>query len=157
AEVVRTMPSVYQVLPSHPFVFTSDGTPLDIFRDRSWLPEKYHKLIDSGLAFQAELGHATTVPTVTIVGHGVPTTTRVIVDPNQNDPWASARMIRSNRGDGLVPAASARLRGSEEHLLSGDHEAILTKACVSRLLGAKVDACDHRAGRRTYDQSRAAA
>ncbi|HBY97904.1 MAG: hypothetical protein M5U01_05545 [Ardenticatenaceae bacterium] len=138
AAVVQTMPAIYQLLPSRPFVFTPTGEPVDIYTEREWLPSRYHALLDDSRAFYAELGRTSSVPTVTIIGRGVPTAARIIVDTQQPDAWCDARIERDGHGDGLVPVASARLAGGREHVVACDHEALLTHECVFRFFDPKM-------------------
>lgn len=125
AALLQTMPSMYQLLPRNPFVAAADGSPIDIFAERDWLPDRFHPLLDDALAFHAELGERCSVPALCIAGTGTATTTRAVVAGSGTARWENIVFERAEVGDGMVPAASATLPGAESHLVACGHEDLL--------------------------------
>lgn len=141
--VAQTMPAVYQLLPSTRFVFTPAGEPIDIYERRDWLPPRYHALLEDSRVFQAELGETPSVPTVAVIGRGVKTPDRVVVDFEHPEPWRTASIERNSQGDGLIPVRSARMAGSREYTVNCEHEALLTHERVLEVLDTQVSLSNH--------------
>jgi hypothetical protein len=125
-DLVRTMPSLYQLLPSTPFVYSGDGAAINIYEERAWLPERFHHLLENGQRFHAELGSRSSVPTLCVAGDGIETPTRVEVDLSVAQCWKTMRLIREAVGDGLVPVSSALLPGAPDYRCRYDHEMLMS-------------------------------
>ncbi|MBC7249749.1 MAG: hypothetical protein H5T62_05635 [Anaerolineae bacterium] len=113
-QVVRSFPSLYELLPAYPgFLTDSDGQPVDIFTERSWLPADYHPHLDRAQAFYQQMPQTSSVPVVGIIGSEWPTVTRLTV-PRQNGQlqWDQIQFTpQPKSGDGTVPTISAELSG----------------------------------------------
>jgi len=113
-KVVCSFPSLYELLPIYPdFLTDSDGQPVDIFTERSWLPADYHPHLDCALAFYQQIPQSSSVPVVGIVGSGLDTVTRLTV-PRSNGQlqWKAIQFTpQPKSGDGTVPTISAELSG----------------------------------------------
>jgi hypothetical protein len=113
-EVGRSFPGLYELLPIYPgFLTDSNGQPVDIFAERSWLPANYHEHLDRAQAFYKQMPQISSVPVVGIVGSGLPTVTYLTV-PRQNGQfkWKEIQFTpQKESGDGTVPTISAELSG----------------------------------------------
>lgn len=125
-EVMATFPASYQLLPTEPQVFGADGQPIDLFSDRSWVPEDVLPLIDDARAFLSELGTRSRVPAVSIFGYGQKTIVRINVKRDRDGRFDSATLVEDERGDGTVSQLSAVLEGSEIHPVQQHHGALYT-------------------------------
>ncbi|MDY7041119.1 MAG: hypothetical protein SVX38_09675 [Chloroflexota bacterium] len=113
-EVVRSFPGLYELLPIyHGFLTDSDGQPVDIFTERSWLPAANHPHLHRAHAFYQKMPQTSSVPVVGIIGFASPTVTHLTV-PRQNGQlkWDEIKFTpQPNSGDGTVPTVSAELSG----------------------------------------------
>lgn len=113
-KVVCSFPSLYELLPIYPgFITASDGQPVDIFTERSWLPSQYHEHLIKAQAFYEQMPQSSSVPVVGIIGSEWPTVTYLTV-PRQNGQlkWDEIEFTpQPKSGDGTVPTVSAELSG----------------------------------------------
>lgn len=107
-KILLTFPSLYQILPSYPFVYHANGSPIDIYAQKDWLKPRYHTLLAYGLAFHRELGSGCKVPMVCLVGYGQ----RTLVQANikGHSPWVFEYVDRPE-GDTTIPEKSALAQG----------------------------------------------
>ncbi len=110
---VRSMPSIYQLLPSYPSV-RCDGLLYEL--SELELPNLEKTMVEDGLAFQAALSQAnddsraSSTPVYPILGWRQPTITTCELAGKELSPWESIDGTRGgeNRGgDGTVPITSA--------------------------------------------------
>lgn len=138
-EVVRSFPSLYELLPIYPGYLTdSDGQPVNIFTERSWLPATYHTHLDRAQAFYNQMPQTSSVPVVGIIGSELDTVTYLTV-PRQNGQlqWDVIKFIPQPRsGDGTVPTVSAELSGPnvQNHRFNLDHGTLFSAPEVRPLL-----------------------
>jgi len=107
-DMVRTFPSLYQLLPSsNPFLSTVDNVPLDVFDGDGWLPGQYHSLLKEGQRFNQELG--TTLSVETFCFYGVQQTTFSAAQVSLLDEthWGKVTWTQHVVGDGVIPRWSA--------------------------------------------------
>jgi pSer/pThr/pTyr-binding forkhead associated (FHA) protein len=111
----------YQMLPTHPCIFDPNGQPVDIYKERAWLPPEQQRLLQVSYEFQQALSRQATVPTLCIVGYGLKTLTRLNVSPDSQGRWQNVEMINTMAGDGQIPTQSAILQGAEIHPVRRSH------------------------------------
>jgi pSer/pThr/pTyr-binding forkhead associated (FHA) protein len=111
----------YQMLPTHPCIFDPNGQPVDIYKERGWLPPEQQRLLQASYEFQQALSRQATVPTLCIVGYGIKTLTRLNVSPDLQGRWQNVEMINTMAGDGQIPTQSAILQGAEIHPVRRSH------------------------------------
>ena len=137
--VVRSFPSLYELLPVYPGYLTdSDGQPVNIFTERTWLPAAYHSHLDRAQAFYNQMPTGSSVPVVGIIGSELDTVTYLTV-PRQNGQlqWDAIQFIPQPRsGDGTVPTISAELSGPnvKNHRFNLDHSVLFSALEVRPLL-----------------------
>jgi pimeloyl-ACP methyl ester carboxylesterase len=112
AEVSRTFPSLFQLLPREPFIFSS-SLQRSLSLDESYLqpPNGFGFLVSSAWVGSADALHQTiggqlSVPQFEVVGGGVPTLTQLMLE---GDPSTGPRVwcAQGGDGDGTVPILSA--------------------------------------------------
>jgi pimeloyl-ACP methyl ester carboxylesterase len=113
-QVVRSFPGLYELLPIYDcFLTDSDDQPVDVFTERSWLPDECHEHLAKAQAFYQQMPQNSSVPVVGIIGSELPTLTHLTV-PRQNGQlkWEEIEFtLQPESGDGTVPTISAELSG----------------------------------------------
>jgi hypothetical protein len=122
--LLRSFPSVYQILPTEPFVTNQFGRVVDIYDDDRWLPEKNRPLLHGGRLFLASLSPRVTIPTTIIWGYGQKTLTGLRIHQNDDGTWEDVEPVYSQEGDGSVPYASALLEGADLQPVAQNHGAL---------------------------------
>lgn len=120
-QALATFPSVYQLLPAYASVFDQIGQPIDVYADRSWLPPQQRPLLQEAQAFRRELGTESSLPTTSIFGYGLKTTTEIRVQRASDGAWQSVKLEVSDAGDATIPTVSAVLAGSDIHPVQQHH------------------------------------
>lgn len=121
-DMLATYPSWYQILP------------LSALADESWVPERQRPLLRNASAFRAELGNRSSVPSVCVFGYGFKTITDVTMT---REPLGGSRVeefIFTDRGDGMIPEASAVMPGAKIHPVRQRHSALFMDADVKMRL-----------------------
>ena len=113
--VLRTFPSLYQLLPAYECVEDESGGIVDIFEHQAWLGERERGLLRDARAFHAELGNETSVPTVCIYGYGLDTVIGCRV------AGSALTTKLSPEGDDMVPQRNAVVGGAEVHPVEQHH------------------------------------
>ncbi|MBM3128626.1 MAG: FHA domain-containing protein [Chloroflexi bacterium] len=122
---LASTPSVYMLLPTYPAISSSDGKPIDLYRDESWCPGQYRLLLRNALAFYQELSARSKTSTICIFGYGMPTITGATLEnPSPDGFWERIRLKMENQGDDTVPEVSARLPNAEIHPVRQHHAAL---------------------------------
>jgi pSer/pThr/pTyr-binding forkhead associated (FHA) protein len=120
-ETFTTFLAEYQMLPTHPCIFNQNGQPVDIYRERSWLPPGQQRSLQVSYEFHQELRRQATVPTLCVVGYGLKTLTQLNVTQDAQGRWQNVEMIDTTAGDGQIPTQSAILQGAEIHPVRRSH------------------------------------
>lgn len=124
-DVLATFPSLYQILPTYTCVSIGSGSLVSCLQDESWLPEARRPLLRDARAFRAELGRATSVPTVCIFGYGIDTPARIEVTRGEGSTWKVRHTIQQD-GDDSIPETSAFIGGCEIHPVEQHHGSLFT-------------------------------
>jgi pSer/pThr/pTyr-binding forkhead associated (FHA) protein len=120
-KVLVTFPSAYQILPTYPCVFDQHGAPIDVLEDETWVGESQRALLRGAREFRNELGTHSSIPTVSIFGYGLNTTTRINVQRDAQGKWQDAEFITAPGGDDTIPDASTVMEDSEIHPVEQHH------------------------------------
>jgi pSer/pThr/pTyr-binding forkhead associated (FHA) protein len=122
---IASAPSIYTMLPSHTSILDSSRKTIDLYQDESWCPEENRELLRNAAAFHRELKVRSQVPTVSIFGYGIQTTTQVILENRlSNGGWGTIHYNVDDKGDDTVPQDSARLPNTEIHPVRQHHAAL---------------------------------
>jgi len=121
---LATFPSVYQIVPSYGCALDENGQSINLLEDVSWLQEERQPLLRAARAFRRELGLRTSVPTISIFGYGLKTTTRMTFHRDRRGKIRKANFLVEENGDGSVPCTSAVLPKTEIHPVQQDHGAL---------------------------------
>ncbi len=130
SKVLGSFPGLYQLLPRSECIFHEDGTPFNIWEDKSWLPEEVHPVLDDAREFQEDLPNKSRVPVVSIFGYGQKTAEKLFVKRDDEGKVVSCRIQYTDQGDGTVLQDSAILPDSEIHPVQQQHGALYTDADV---------------------------
>ena len=114
-DVMATFYSSYQILPTYPCAIDQDGKRYDLFAMDAWLTEAQRPLIAAARDFRRELGHATSVPAVSIFGYGLETITGLKLLHGLGDVFSQFKLMAEPDGDSTIPKLSSVLPGTEIH------------------------------------------
>lgn len=120
-DVIKTFPSVYQILPTYPCAIDQKGQPIDLLADERWLPAEQVPLQRMAREFRAELGNSSSVPAVSVFGYGLKTVTDLQVARTDDGHWSKLNFEEKAGGDNRVPEWSAILDGSDVHPVQQGH------------------------------------
>ncbi|MBI5653156.1 MAG: FHA domain-containing protein [Chloroflexi bacterium] len=120
-KVLVTFPSAYQILPTYPCVFDQHGTPIDVLEDETWVGESQRALLRGAREFRKELGTRSSIPTVSIFGYGLSTTTRINIQRDTDGKWNDVKFVTAPGGDDTIPDASTVIEDSEIHPVEQHH------------------------------------
>lgn len=120
-DVIKTFPSVYQILPTYPCAIDQAGQPIDLLADERWLPAGQIPLLRLAREFRAELGTRSSVPAVSVFGYGLETVTDLQVTRADNGRWSKLNFTAGPGGDTRIPEHSAILDGSDVHPVRQGH------------------------------------
>jgi hypothetical protein len=120
-QVMASMPSAYQILPTYMMAYDQTGQAIDVLSDEGWLAEAQRPLLRLAREFRRELGSRSSVPTISIFGYGVKTITRLAVQRDAQGSWGKVDLTLEPGGDASVPEQSAILEGSEIHPVQQEH------------------------------------
>jgi len=120
-QVLITLPSVYQVLPTYSCIFDQQDQAVDVYADEGWLPDAQRPLLRDAREFRHELGTRSSVPCVSIFGYGLKTVTRATVQRDQQGRWAKVNFTSEPGGDTTIPEKSSVVEGSEIHPVQQYH------------------------------------
>lgn len=123
-EVIETFPSSYQILPLYPCANDQNGAPIRFLDDESWVKEAYRPLLRAAREFRRELGMQTSVPTVSIFGYGLKTSTHIQLQRDAQGVFQKLSIGLEPRGDNTIPETSAVLPGTEIHPVQQHHGTI---------------------------------
>ena len=129
-KVLGSFPGLYQLLPQTECVFHEDGSPFNIWEDKSWLPEEVHPVLDDAYEFIKDLPTTSRVPVVSIFGYGQKTAEKLFVQRDDSGQSVDVSGCILDRGDGTVLQESAILPDSEIHPVQQQHGALYTDADV---------------------------
>lgn len=125
SEVMRTFPSVYQLLPTYPFAYDRDsGEAIDLLADERWLDEACRPLLHDASVFSNELAAQASVPSVSVFGYGVQTPVRADVSRTADGKWHKFELKMDEIGDNTVLEGVAVLPGSLIHPVYQHHGAL---------------------------------
>jgi pimeloyl-ACP methyl ester carboxylesterase len=137
-DVIRTFPSVYQILPVFPCAHDEEGQPIDVLRDDSWLSNGQRAMLHDARLFREELGYRTSVPTVCIFGYGLNTITGVKVRRAAREGWERIELALKPSGDEAIPDMSAVLDGAGIHPVHQHHGSLYTDNDVKMRLALEL-------------------
>lgn len=120
-DVIKTFPSVYQILPTYPCAIDQNGQPIDLLADEHWLPAEQIPLLRLAREFRAELGTRSSVPAVSVFGYGLETVTDLQVTRAGDGHWSKLAFKAKPGGDNRIPEHSAILDGSDVHPVQQGH------------------------------------
>jgi pSer/pThr/pTyr-binding forkhead associated (FHA) protein len=120
-EVIATMPTAYQILPTYNCVYDQNDQPINLLEDESWLSEEQRPLLRMAREFRRELGNISSVPAVSIFGYGLDTVTRIQVERNSDGKWVKMEVETNPNGDDRIPEGSAILQNTEIHPVQQHH------------------------------------
>ncbi len=133
-DVLRTFPSMYQLLPDYRCGRDGRGEPVDWLADPSWLPEPQRALWRVAAEFRSELQPRPLVPVVCIFGYGLKTIARVDIDRDETGCCRQLRYETEDIGDATVPETSAILAGADIHPVRQEHGTLHTDSDVKKRL-----------------------
>lgn len=133
-DIIKTFPSVYQILPTYPCAVDQDRQPIDLLADETWLPEEQIALLRLARQFRGELGTTSSVPTVCIYGYGLETVTGLRVARTSDGRWSKLENQEKPGGDNRIPEHSAILPGSEIHPVRQGHGSLYVDTDVKARL-----------------------
>lgn len=122
--VLASFPSAYQILPTYPCLTDQTGQTFALSSAEVWPLADQRPQVQAGLDFRRQLGHHTSVPTVSIFGYGLKTITGLTMTRAANGAWSDLDVLQADAGDATVPASSAVLEGSEIHPVQQTHGAL---------------------------------
>jgi pSer/pThr/pTyr-binding forkhead associated (FHA) protein len=114
-EIIETFPSCYQILPLYPCGVDQNGKQFNFLEEESWVKPAYRHLHRMAREFRRELGHTSSVPTLSIFGYGLKTATEIRLQSDSNGLFQKALMGIAPSGDSSVPESSAVLPRTEIH------------------------------------------
>jgi pSer/pThr/pTyr-binding forkhead associated (FHA) protein/pimeloyl-ACP methyl ester carboxylesterase len=114
-DVMATFPSSYQILPTYPCAVDQTGKRHDLFALDAWLTPAQRPLIAAAREFRRELGHASSVPAVSIFGYGLETITGLKLQLGLGDVFSRYKLLAEPDGDSTIPKLSSVLPGTEIH------------------------------------------
>ena len=76
--------------------------PAQYPRTVSWVEESKRPLVRAAHEFRKELGTRTSVPTVSIFGYGLRTTTRIDVQRDSDGKWENVTFVNAEGGDDTI-------------------------------------------------------
>ena len=120
-DVIKTFPSVYQILPTYPCAIDQNGQPIDLLADEHWLPAEQIPLLRLAREFRTELGTRSSVPAVSVFGYGLETVTDLQVTRAGDGRWSKLAFKAKPGGDNRIPEHSAILDGSDVHPVQQGH------------------------------------
>lgn len=120
-DVIKTFPSVYQILPTYPCAIDQDDQPIDLLADERWLPAGQVPMLRQAREFRAELGTRSSVPALSIYGYGMETIMDLQVTRDTDGHWSKLDTQVKPGGDNRVPETSAILDGSDVHPVQQGH------------------------------------
>ena len=120
-QVLITLPSVYQVLPTYSCIFDQQDQAVDVYADEGWLPDAQRPLLRDARKFRHELGTRSSVPCVSIFGYGLKTVTRATVQRDRQGHWEKVNFTSEPGGDTTIPEKSSVVEGSEIHPVQQYH------------------------------------
>lgn len=120
-QVLITMPSAYQILPTFPCIYDQNNQAIDVLENETWVAEKQRPLIRLAREFRQELGTHSSVPTVSIFGYGLKTTTGARVQRNADGQWQKVEFTYDTGGDDTIPDNSTVMEESEIHPVEQHH------------------------------------
>jgi pSer/pThr/pTyr-binding forkhead associated (FHA) protein len=132
-DVVRTFPSMYQLLPTYSCGVDQSGERINVLADEMWISEHERALLRDARKFRRELGTRSSVPAVCIFGYGLRTITGISVHRGSERHWEKVE-LSTGRGDDMVPEPSAVLKGAEIHPVRQHHGALYTDKDVKKRL-----------------------
>ncbi|MBI5302169.1 MAG: FHA domain-containing protein [Chloroflexi bacterium] len=118
---IISFPSSYQILPTFRCVYDQNDAAIDVLEDERWISEKQRPLLRIAREFRKELGTRSSVPTVSIFGYGLKTTTRVNVQRNAEGMWRDVEFVSGEAGDDTIPDNSTVMENSEIHPVEQHH------------------------------------
>ena len=125
--VIVSLPSCYQLIPTYPCAFESDGGRFDLHANDAWIDPDRRPLLADARRFHDEIGETVSVPVTCIFGYGVKTTTRIQIHEKGADGWwQRARFILERAGDNRVAEKWAFLKGADLHPVKQYHGALWT-------------------------------
>ncbi len=120
-DVIKTFPSVYQILPTYACTMDQNGTRIDLLADEIWLADDQIPLLRQARQFRSELGTTSSVPTVCIYGYGLETITEISVARTNEGRWSQFDSRAQPGGDNRIPEHSAILPDAEIHPVRQGH------------------------------------
>jgi pSer/pThr/pTyr-binding forkhead associated (FHA) protein len=132
-DLLATFPSWYQILPTYAFV-ADQRAAFDVLTDESWVPDGSRPLLRQARAFRAELGSASSVPSVCVFGYDIKTITAASVEREPQGLCHRANFVVTRRGDGTIPETSGVLAGSEIHPVKQHHGSLFSDTDVKMRL-----------------------
>jgi pSer/pThr/pTyr-binding forkhead associated (FHA) protein len=132
-DLLATYPSWYQILPTYACV-ADQRSAFNVLTDESWLPDGSRPLLRRARAFRAELGSASSVPSVCVFGYDIKTITAASVEREPQGLCHKANFVSTRRGDGTIPESSSVLAGSEIHPVKQHHGSLFSDTDVKMRL-----------------------
>ena len=120
-QVVETFPSSYQILPLYNCAADQNGQPFNFFQDECWIKPPYRHFLHKAKEFRRELGTTSSLPTVSIFGYGLKTTTRLQIQRDLEGLFQKVLLNTEPSGDTTIPESSAVLPCTEIHPVQQNH------------------------------------
>jgi hypothetical protein len=120
-KIVLTFPTSYQILPVYPAGTDQHGEQINFLQESNWLNPEYLPLLELGREFRAELKSAPEIPTVSVIGYGIKTISKVSVQRGEDGKLENVDYLSEEIGDGSVLEQSAFLEGSDIHPVHQHH------------------------------------
>lgn len=122
--IMAEFPSMYQILPTYACAVDQNGKEFSLLEDHGWVKEQQRPMVQQAAQFRKELGTRASIPTISIFGYGLKTTSRISFSRDQEGNWKNVAFTVDPNGDNTIPERSAILEGSEIHPVQQHHGAL---------------------------------
>lgn len=133
-QVIMTFPSCYQIIPNYPCAVDQNGREINFLEDESWVEEDYLPLLRAGRQFRRELAGKPEIPSLSIFGYGLKTTTAISLKRDENGRFKDINYRSEPSGDNTILEKSSILPGTEIHPVQQHHASLFIDSDVKMRL-----------------------
>ena len=120
-QITETFPSAYQIIPPYACGIDQNGNKINFLEDESWLKEEHVPMLRAARKFRQDLGKRSSIPTLSIFGYGLKTTTGVGLKRSASGRVSDIVYKTEPSGDSTILEMSAVLEGTEIHPVQQYH------------------------------------